>query len=144
MKMVAAAIMQQNGKILIARRAPDQPLAGKWEFPGGKVEPGESPEECLARELKEELDLEAAIGDFFTETTYRYSTGTVRLLTYFVKAEKEAMRLRVHDAIAWVEPQYISNYDLLPADLPIIEGLVDMQQKQASGPMPSSELSHED
>lgn len=128
MKIVIAAIMERNGKILIARRAPDQPLAGKWEFPGGKMELGESPEECLARELKEELDLEVVVGDFFAETTYTYSTGTVRLLTYFVEAEAEDIESRVHDALAWVEPEAIADYDILPADLPIVDELVALQQ----------------
>ena len=132
MKIVVAAIMQRNGKVLIARRAPDQPLAGQWEFPGGKMEPGESPKECLARELKEELDLEVAIGDFFSETTYTYSTGTVRLLTYLVKVEDKNIESKVHDALAWVEPEGIGNYDILPADLPIVEELVALEQKRIS------------
>ena len=123
MKLVAAAIIQKNGRILIARRGADEPLAGKWEFPGGKIEPGESPEECLVRELKEELDLTVVVGGFFAENTYIYSTGTFRLLTYFAESDSYNMRLRAHDDIAWVEPSRLSEYDFFPADRPIIEKL---------------------
>ena len=62
MTSVTCAILEKNGKILIARRAPDQKLDGKWEFPGGKVEDGESPAECLKRELAEEFGIQAEVG----------------------------------------------------------------------------------
>ena len=69
-RQVAAAIIEKDGKILIAKRKKGSSLAGKWEFPGGKIEPGESPEECLKREMKEEFDIEALAGDFFCSSKF--------------------------------------------------------------------------
>ena len=68
MTIVTCAIIEKDGKILIARRAEGQKLAGKWEFPGGKVEDGESPEECLKRELEEEFGIPTEVGEFITST----------------------------------------------------------------------------
>ena len=69
--LVAAAVIEKDGKILIAQRKKGWRFAGKWEFPGGKIEPNETPEECLRRELREELGIETEIGDFFCVSTYR-------------------------------------------------------------------------
>lgn len=82
MKEVTAAIIINNRKVLIAQRAEDQKLAGKWEFPGGKVEAGETPEECLKREIKEELGIKIEVDKFFAESIYQYNTGTIKLLAY--------------------------------------------------------------
>ena len=81
---VTAAIIQREGLILAARRKQGSHMAGYWEFPGGKIEPGETPEECLQRELKEELSIESKIGPFFEESCYDYGTKQIRLLSYFV------------------------------------------------------------
>ena len=72
MTTVTCAIIEKEGKILIARRAEDQKLAGKWEFPGGKVEDGESPEECLKRELEEEFGIQAEVGESITSKKHQY------------------------------------------------------------------------
>ena len=72
MTIVTAAIIINNNKVMIARRGKNQKLAGKWEFPGGKLKPGESMEDCLIRELKEELNLTVEISDYFGETIYQY------------------------------------------------------------------------
>ena len=68
MTTVTCTIIENEGKILLARRAADQKLAGKWEFPGGKVEAGESPEECLKRELEEEFGIQVEVGEFITSS----------------------------------------------------------------------------
>src|SRR5437868_15345806 len=74
-KVVAAIIVREDGKILICQRSKDQPLSLKWEFPGGKIEPGEEPHAALARELDEELGIKATIGDEITRFTHTYKNG---------------------------------------------------------------------
>jgi 8-oxo-dGTP diphosphatase len=122
-KEVTAAIICKNEKILIARRAAGENMAGGWEFPGGKLEKGETPEECLERELSEEFGVAARVGDFFCESIYRYPKGTIRLLAYFAEIVRGEIGLSVHDKIAWVTADEIRAYDLLPADIPIAEKL---------------------
>ena len=80
MKAVTAAIIQSGDSFLIARRAPGEKLAGFWEFPGGKVEPNETLQECLERELKEELGLTVRAGDVITESAYHYEHGSINLV----------------------------------------------------------------
>ena len=80
-----AAIIERDGKILIAKRSVTSSLPNKWEFPGGKVEVGESPEECLARELLEEFKIFFTVGNFFAESVYQYERKTVRLIAYRIE-----------------------------------------------------------
>lgn len=120
---VTAAIIRKNGRILIARRAAGENMAGGWEFPGGKIEEGETPEECLKRELYEEFGISADIGRFFCESIYEYPKGTIRLLAYFVDIVRGELSLRVHDQIAWVSAGELRSYTLLPADIPIADKL---------------------
>jgi 8-oxo-dGTP diphosphatase len=119
MKDVTAAIIIKEGKVLIARRALGENHAGGWEFPGGKIEPGETPEQCLKRELFEELSIDTKIKGFFAESVYEYSTGSIRLLAYFADILRGDIGLSVHDQIEWAEPGHLLDYNLLPADLPI-------------------------
>ena len=84
MEKVTAAVIERNGKILIAKRKRSQKLGGKWEFPGGKLEPGETPEECLKRELLEELGIEAVIDHYLCANTFAYRHLTIKLLAYRV------------------------------------------------------------
>jgi 8-oxo-dGTP diphosphatase len=81
---VTAAIIQRNNRILIAKRSSTSSLPNKWEFPGGKVESGETPEECLKRELWEEFEINVSIGAIFGESVYRYQYGSIKLLAYRV------------------------------------------------------------
>lgn len=116
---VAAAILEQNGCVLLARRAEAKdPLAGRWEFPGGKLEPGETPEACLQRELTEELGIETQIDKFFAESSYPETS--IQLLAYRVRWTGGALCPKVHDKLAWVADD-ILHYDLLPADIPLAE-----------------------
>lgn len=123
MKVVTAAIIEQSGRYLLARRAPGQSLEGFWEFPGGKVEAGESPEQCLARELHEELELTVEVGTFFSESIYEYERGAIRLVAYFVKILAGVPTLSVHDQIDWFSKDEAVELNLAPADLPILEAL---------------------
>jgi len=123
MKEVAAAIIINNGKILIAQRAENQNLAGKWEFPGGKVESGETLEECLKREINEELGIKIEVDSFFEESIYHYDTGTIKLKAYKVRWVDGEFRLTVHSQIKWVKPDELDNYDFAPADVFFIKKL---------------------
>ena len=84
MKRVTAAILMKNGRVLVAQRRGTDKLAGKWEFPGGKIENHETPKQCLIREMKEEFDIKVSIGKFFGESVYRCETGTIQLLAYHI------------------------------------------------------------
>ncbi len=117
---VTAAIIRKNGKILVARRAAGQHLAGFWEFPGGKIEDGETPEECLARELREELGIDVAVGACAGENIHHYSDKTIRLLAYHVTIVAGDPVPVVHDAIKWVAPARLSELELAAADQPLV------------------------
>lgn len=124
---VTAAVLERGGKILLARRKPGGALAGKWEFPGGKLEPGETPEACLKRELAEEFEIETRIGEHLS-TSIHVDTDrterTIRLMAYRVTYIGGAFRLNAHDAIAWVEPHRLRGFDLAPADVPLLDDIV--------------------
>lgn len=129
--VVTAAVIEKDGRILIARRKQGWRFAGKWEFPGGKIEPGETPEECLRRELREELDIEAEVGEFFCSSTYRYSHATVQLLVYRAYHVAGEYTLHDHQEIRWVLPTELAQYDFPEADKPVIEKLI--KEKSLSG-----------
>jgi len=123
MKEVTAAIILRNHQVLIAQRADDDTLSGKWEFPGGKTEPGETPQECLKREIKEELDVNIEVLDFFGESIYTYQSGTIKLLAYWCKWISGNFTLRVHNQIVWANQSELDSYDFSPADIPFVEKL---------------------
>jgi 8-oxo-dGTP diphosphatase len=120
MKEVTAAIIVRNNKVLIARRAPGENLEGKWEFPGGKIELGETPEHCLQREIHEELDIDIDVLDFFGDSIYDYSNGTIRLMAFRCQWLSGELTLRVHSEIAWVNSDELGTYDFAPADIPLV------------------------
>jgi 8-oxo-dGTP diphosphatase len=123
MLKVAAAILEEGGKVFIARRREGKNLAGKWEFPGGKIEAGESPEESLARELSEELDMRVSVGSFLCRTTFTSGPVDLELLAYRVTRLGGEPVLREHDAAAWVEPSELLTYDLADSDRRVVEEL---------------------
>ncbi len=120
---VTAAILEQDGKILIAQRKKGDRLEGKWEFPGGKIEEGENPKTCLQRELQEELGIEVRIGDFICENEHQYPHIHIRLLAYQTFYLSGEIQLYDHAAIAWVTLKEMQDYDFAPADVPIVEVL---------------------
>ena len=120
---VTAAILIENGRVLIARRRPGASQAGMWEFPGGKVRPGESPAQCLKREIQEELGIEIAVGEFFGESVYAYEDKTIRLLAYRVRAEGGEISRNDHAELAWVAIADLGRYRFCPADVPFTEKL---------------------
>lgn len=123
MKIVTAAVAERDGQFLIARRAPDQKLAGAWEFPGGKVEPGESLQQCLERELLEELGVHSVAGAVLTESLYRYDHGEFLLKAIKVDLLDDQFLLTAHDQIRWLPAEDLLKLDLAPADIPIAEFL---------------------
>jgi 8-oxo-dGTP diphosphatase len=126
MVQVAAAVIFQNGKILVARRGPGEKHAGCWEFPGGKLEASESFQQCIERELLEELGLVVKANEIVATSTYNYSDGSVELTAIFCIAENMAIKLTVHDKYRFVAPKSLSSVNLLPADIPIAIKLGDI------------------
>ena len=123
MQTVTAAIIQKEDYVLIARRGPNSKLAGQWEFPGGKVEEGESLRECLARELKEELGIDSTIGDHLMHSEYVYEHGGFTIEAFLATWTAGELALNVHDKIEWVALRDLEGYQLLPADVPIARKL---------------------
>ena len=130
MQDVTAAIIYNEEKILITRRAPGEKHAGWWEFPGGKIETGETPEQCLKRELMEELAVETVIGEQLAESIFEYETGAIRLLAYRTEILSGDLTLRVHDRMQWVSAEELKKFKLLPADQPIAEKLERLHVSQ--------------
>jgi 8-oxo-dGTP diphosphatase len=124
MKLVTAAIIVRDGNVLLTRRKQGERLAGHWEFPGGKVEEGESPQECLERELFEELGVRAKADSIVAESEYHYEHGSIRLLALSTKIEETEFLLRVHDRADWVPVTRLLEYKLAPADIPIAKVIV--------------------
>ena len=120
---VTAGILRQNGRVLIARRRPGKHMGGKWEFPGGKIELGESPEQALARELAEELDVRARVGDLLCRAAWEGDGISLDLLVYRVDGFEGTPMLREHEEIRWVAPQDLGTYDLADSDRQVVEML---------------------
>ncbi|MEM0235903.1 MAG: (deoxy)nucleoside triphosphate pyrophosphohydrolase [Thermofilum sp.] len=117
--IVTAAVIRDGDKVLVARRQSGH-LAGKWEFPGGKLEPGESPEECLARELREELGIEVTVKDIFAVVYHEYDFGPILLLAYEC-ALLAGCTMPQDASIRWAGREDLCALDFAPADLPIVE-----------------------
>ena len=122
---VTAAVIEKNGKVLIAKRKAGMRLGGLWEFPGGKMEPEEDPRECLRRELQEEFGIDAEIGDLLVSHIHEYSHGTITLLSYRARHLDGIFDLRDHEEVAWVEPNEFGKFDFAPADLPTIQFITE-------------------
>ena len=123
MKLVTAAIIRKKDRVLLTRRKKGQNLEGYWEFPGGKIEKGETPQSCLERELQEELCIEAVAGKIITESIYEYSHGKIKLLAIDTEVLSGHIQLSVHDKAEWVPVENLCNYKLAPADIPIAKKL---------------------
>lgn len=118
---VAAAIIEdRTGRILIARRAKGKSQEGMWEFPGGKLEPGESPEECLRRELLEEMGIEIEPYTYFGVNEHDYGTVKIRLIAYKAKYVSGDIALTDHDDYRWVGIEEFGDYVFAPADVPFL------------------------
>ena len=125
---VVGAILVENGKILCAQRGEDKSLAYLWEFPGGKIESGETPQEALVRELQEELLIEVDVqSEIFEETSYQYDFGLVHLTTFICLLKTGTPQLTEHIAVNWLAPNELNNLEWAPADIPAVEKLMEMR-----------------
>lgn len=123
---VTAGIFRKNNSVLLMRRAATEPLAGEWEYPGGKFEDGEDGPDCLHRELKEELGVDANIGDLITVAKLQLNSGKeLELYAYEVLDYTGDITLRVHDRQEWVALTDLLQHLQLPADLIISQNLVE-------------------
>ena len=121
--VVTAGIITQGGRILICQRRKGSWGEYKWEFPGGKVEDGEDPRECLRRELKEELAIEAKIGPLFYHIKHRYPDREVELIVFHIPGYAGEVSNKQFESIRWVGREEISQFDFLEADRPVIEAV---------------------
>jgi 8-oxo-dGTP diphosphatase len=121
---VAAALIVRGGEVLIGQRRPDQPMALLWEFPGGKIEAGESPAEALRRELAEELGIRAEIGPAVTRIRHNYRHGGAVDLQFFAVREFSGeIENRIYHQFRWVRLEDLPNYEFLAADRGLIRDL---------------------
>jgi len=124
MKRVVAALIMQDGKLLVCQRTRHQTMPLKWEFPGGKIEEGEQPRDALRRELDEELGIEATIGDELARIQHEYPNGGMVELRFFVVREyKGALENRIFKDIQWAQPHELPKFDFLEADLTLVNDL---------------------
>jgi mutator protein MutT len=119
-RLIAAAIIEKDGKVLIAQRSKNDGLQGKWEFPGGKVEEGETLHECLKRELFEELSIRAEVGEHVCTSTFLHKDTIFDMYVFKVPFFTGTLTLNEHMAVHWVTPQELSNYEFPDPDLPIV------------------------
>ena len=125
LNVVAAILKNNDNKILIAKRQQGKSIAGFWEFPGGKIEQGETPEEALIRELKEEMYIDIAIDNYFGENVHSYDTITIKLIAFQGSIVNGNIKLSVHDDCRWVGIEELKNFNFAPADIYFVEKLMD-------------------
>jgi 8-oxo-dGTP diphosphatase len=126
--VAAAALIDVDGRVLICQRPEGKSLAGLWEFPGGKVEKGETPEECLIRELHEELGITVAQACLapFVFASHTYEKFHLLMPLYLLRRWEGVVTAKEHKAMAWVKPDKLSDYDMPPADIPLVAWLRDV------------------
>jgi 8-oxo-dGTP diphosphatase len=126
--VAAAALIDVDGRVLLCKRPQGKHLEGMWEFPGGKVEEGETPEICLIRELNEELGIsvsEACLAPFVF-TSHAYDSFHLLMPLYLCRRWEGVALAREHEAIAWVKPNKMGDYPMPPADAPLVAWLRDL------------------
>ena len=124
--VVAGLIIGDDGRILITQRRADQTLPLQWEFPGGKVEPGEAPVAALERELAEEIGVQARVGRIWDVLHHAYPAFDLVMLVYACRLAPEPAPRAIEVAdLAWVAPGDLPGWDILPADRPLVARLVE-------------------
>ncbi len=123
---VVCAVIERGGRVLVAQRPPHKLMPRKWEFPGGKVEPGEEPAAAIVREIREELGCAIGITRALPPFTHDYGTVVITMIPFICSLlpGSPAPHPHEHIAIAWAEPADLRNYDLAAADWPVVEALL--------------------
>jgi 8-oxo-dGTP diphosphatase len=121
---VVCGIIYDGDKVFLCRRNPNKSLGGYWEFPGGKIEMGETPQSALERELKEELEMQVTVNDFFKTEVHQYEKFRIELISYKCKFINSTYRMIDHDAYEWVKVNDLNFWNLAPADIPIANELI--------------------
>ena len=117
---VTAAVREKEGLLLITRRRADKHLGGMWEFPGGKLEPNESLEGCLEREIQEELGIKIEVKTPLVVNDHHYDKGSIRLHAFGANLLEGEISLKDHDDYRWVSKTELDNYEFAPADIPVV------------------------
>lgn len=136
---VLCAIIEQQNRILVTQRSHTMAQALLWEFPGGKQEAGEAEEECLVREIKEELNLTVRPIKRLTPSRYDYGDKIILLVPYQCDYVKGAIQLQEHRAYQWATLQELLSYTWCPADIPVVEELIRLKKEEVSSISPSGE-----
>ena len=121
---VVGAVIFRNGKILAAQRKSESKLGGLWEFPGGKIEPNESPRDALTREINEELEAEIEIHEEICTTIYEYDFATIKLTTFRCTIQTDILTLNEHQDAKWLNIDDIYSVTWAPADIPTINAII--------------------
>ena len=121
---VVGAALIRDGRVLVAQRGNGMALPGKWEFPGGKVEPGETPEDCLARELHEELEIQVAVGRHLGRGTADHGNTTIQLDVYACRLLQGEPAPHEHSQVRWLLPAELDALDWAEADIPVLPAVV--------------------
>jgi 8-oxo-dGTP diphosphatase len=121
--VVCGVLMDPHGRVLACRRPTGKALAGLWEFPGGKVDPGESPEQALVRELREELAIRVEVGAAMSAVIWHYPWAVVRLLPFRCRLTHGVPQAIEHEELRWCDSAACGQLDWVPADLPVLAEL---------------------
>ena len=125
---VTAAIVNRSGKIMICQRPADKACGLLWEFPGGKIESGETGEQCIVRECQEELGITLAVKRKVTDVIYEYPNRVVHLYFYLCDIVEGEPLKKEHNDIAWITPDEIPNYEFCPADAKMLSSVRSLSE----------------
>jgi 8-oxo-dGTP diphosphatase len=130
MQKVLAAIVEKEGRILIAKRKKGDYFEGRWEFPGGKLIPGETPEEGLKREMREEFGVEVQVGDFLASVPYRSTFLSIELLAFRIRQVRGSFRLLDHAAIRWASLAELETCSMTEPDMLLLQELKKLKPQK--------------
>lgn len=131
--VLAAVICDETGRILIAKRKKNLSQGLKWEFPGGKLKIGESPGNCLKREIREELGIDINVKEIYFAVNHQYSQKHILLLAYLAEFKSGNFLLADHEEVQWIQVHQLRDFELSPADIPIADKLIRQHKNLRSG-----------